>query len=90
MEMRSTYPGKLILPNGDEIATGADVTIAKDAAKNPGVIEWITNGWLVDPASIPAPEMAADLLVITNERDDLLAKVAELQAALDAATAPKK
>lgn len=44
----STYPGKLILPNGDEIAPGAEVEISVDLAKNAAVGEWVKVGWLTE------------------------------------------
>ena len=44
----STYPGKLILPNGDEISPGAEVEISAEDAKNLAVSEWIKDGWLTE------------------------------------------
>lgn len=44
----SAYPGKLILPNGDEIASGADVEISADVAKNVAVAGWVKDGWLTE------------------------------------------
>lgn len=49
----SAYPGKLVLPNGDEIAPGADVEITAELAKNAGVASWVENGWLVAKAAEP-------------------------------------
>lgn len=43
----SAYPGKLVLPNGDEIAPGAEVELSAELAKNAGVASWIESGWLV-------------------------------------------
>ncbi len=51
----SAYPGTLILPNGDEIALGAEAEISAEMAKNAGVAEWIELGWLA-----PKAEKAAD------------------------------
>ena len=42
----SAYPGLLVLPNGEEIAHGADVEITAELAKNAGVADWIERGWL--------------------------------------------
>jgi hypothetical protein len=47
----STYPGLLILSDGTEIRKGDVVTISAELAKNAGVAEWITSGWLVKVAA---------------------------------------
>lgn len=44
----STYPGKLILPKGDEISPGAEVEISAEDVKNVAVSEWIKDGWLTE------------------------------------------
>ena len=50
-KFRSTYPGTLILPNGDEVAPGAEVDLGKEAMENAGVKEWLDAGWLVKPTA---------------------------------------
>jgi len=37
----------LILPDGTEIANGANAEIPAEMAKNAGVAEWLASGWLV-------------------------------------------
>jgi hypothetical protein len=49
----STYPGTLILPDGTEVKLGGDASISAELAKNEGVAEWISSGWLV-PVAQPA------------------------------------
>lgn len=44
----NTCPGKLILPDGTEIASGAEIEIDAATAKNAGVQEWVAAGWLVE------------------------------------------
>ena len=39
--------GLLILPDGTEIANGANAEIPAETAKNAGVAEWLASGWLV-------------------------------------------
>lgn len=47
----STYPGKLILPDGTEVDNGGDVEISTDLAKNVGVKGWIDGELLVAKAA---------------------------------------
>lgn len=96
MQMKSTYPGLLIMPDGTEVRKGDAVEVSKGMSTNAGVSEWISNEWLVDEAGYKAPEDAPDVVALTTERDtlaaenaDLMAKIAAMQADLDAATTPK-
>jgi len=43
----NTSGGLLILPDGTEIANGANAEIPAETAKNAGVAEWLASGWLV-------------------------------------------
>lgn len=43
----NTSGGLLILPDGTEIANGANAEIPAAMAKNAGVAEWLASGWLV-------------------------------------------
>lgn len=40
----------LILPDGTQIAPGAEATINAETAKGSGVAEWLEKGWLVPVA----------------------------------------
>lgn len=44
----NTYPGRLILPDGTEIASAAEIEIDAATAKNAGVQEWVAAGWLAE------------------------------------------
>lgn len=52
----STYPGKLILPSGEEVLPGGEVEISAETAKNAGVQEWIASGWLAATPSKKADQ----------------------------------
>lgn len=88
-------PGLLILPNGVEIAPGTSIELPNQYADNAGVASWVADGLA---SANPPPAAALDELEATKgERDtlaaensDLLAKLATMQADLDAATAPKE
>ena len=60
----NTSGGLLILPDGTEIANGANAEIPAAMAKNAGVAEWLASGWLVpvkanaeDDAKVAQPAM---------------------------------
>jgi hypothetical protein len=97
MEMKSTYPGLLLLPDGAELRAGDSVEIGYDLAANAGVAGWIESGWLVDASGYrpPAPDVKVEELILARnvlvaENADLGAQLAALQADLDAATKPRK
>lgn len=46
MKVVSTYPGKLILPDGTEILKDQEIMLDKVAQENAAVLEWIAAGWL--------------------------------------------
>lgn len=76
-------PGLLILPNGTEIHPGESIDLPKEFANNAGVLSWFADGLASES---PAPQAVQDeLTAVKAERDDLAAKVAELQAQIDAA-----
>lgn len=87
-------PGLLILPNGVEIAPGTSIELPKEYAENEGVASWVADG--LASANPPPAAMLDELTATIIERDtlaienaDLVAKMAEMQADLDAATAQK-
>lgn len=86
-KLYNVSPGLLILPNGVEITPGTSVDLPKEYADNAGVASWIADGLASE--SPPQIVVVADLAAVTMERDLLAEQVAELQAQLDAATAPK-
>ena len=84
-------PGKLILPNGQEIAPGGEVEITKDLAENAGVKSWIADGLLGN--ALPAKQsadLAAENARLTAENEAQAAQIAQLTADLEAATKPKE
>lgn len=44
MQIKNIQPGKLILPNGTEVATGETVDLPADFAENKGVADWVAEG----------------------------------------------
>ena len=80
-------PGLLILPNGTEIPAGQSIDLPGEYEANEGVLSWIADGLASDTA--PPEVVVVDLATVTDERDALAVQVAELQAQLEAATAPK-
>jgi len=48
----STYPGRLILPGGEEFLPGGDpIDLSKDQVENAAVKQWIADEWIA-----PAPK----------------------------------
>lgn len=45
-KFKSTYPGDLVLPDGEVIKNEAEVDLSKGALANAGVIAWIEDGFL--------------------------------------------
>lgn len=93
-EIWNVSPGLLILPNGMEIAPGSSIELPKQYADNEGVASWVADGLASE--NPPPAAMLDELTATTIERDtlaienaDLLAKIAAMQADLDAATTPK-
>ena len=81
-------PGLLILPNGVEIPPGGHIEVPEEYAENAGVLSWIIDALASE--NPPPDVVVADLATVTVERDALAAQVADLQAQLEAATAPAK
>jgi len=79
----NAYPGTLILPNGDKIATGQEVDLAKDALENEGVKGWVADGWLVKPGSIAKPAPTEDTAALKKALADAEGTVASLSADLE-------
>lgn len=43
---KSTYPGDLVLPDGEVIKNEAEIDLSKDALANAGVKAWIEDGFI--------------------------------------------
>lgn len=82
LSLTNATKASLILPGEIEVAPGASIKISKDTAANSAVSGWIAGRWLV-----PDDEYEP---VVVETIADLKAQVAELQAQLEAATAPAK
>ena len=65
----NTSGGLLILPDGTEIANGANAEIPAEMAKNAGVAGWIGSGWLVPmTAKAEADAKAAQPVMPTGKK----------------------
>lgn len=100
MKLVNAYPGKLVLPDGTEIPSGASVDISKEVAENVGVKEWLEVGYLVKPGSAKAApsddvdaikkalsDAEGTVVALTAELDAERTKSADLEAKLTEATA---
>ena len=91
MKYVNAYPGTLVLPDGEEIASGATVDLSDTQAKNAGVKEWLASKWLVKPGAERAPvedpsevkkalnDAMGTLTALTDELERERAKTAALE-----------
>jgi hypothetical protein len=59
MNVRNISKSRLFLPDGTEIPPGESCKLTKDDQANAGVLEWFTDGWLVEEPSAPAKPKSA-------------------------------
>lgn len=80
----SNYPGTLILPSGDELPPGGEVSLTKEEAQNAGIAEWIEAGWLVEAGKVKVAAPSEDTASLKAELDAAQGTVKALTAELDA------
>ena len=86
--MFNVSPGKIVLPDGTEIAPGGEVEVTKDLMGNAGVQSWIEDGILGDklPSKVSA-DLSAENARLSAENADLSEKVSTLAAQVESLTA---